>query len=164
MNEVVLEAGIAEDRKGPLLRENFLPIWCLLIPLSACKELEKPFATSNLTLQEQCAKQAQLEFTADGFGVERNGKYKFMNHYNRALNRCFIEEYVDNRSFSNLTLSSYSSIFVSDVYEHRQYASFAAPLEKGGAPAICEVTTLAGVKVACKSEKDFNDLVKQYME
>jgi len=60
--------------------------------------------------------------------------------------------------------SNYSSIFITDAYEHRQYASFGKPLEKGEKPADCQVTMLNGAKVICKSEDEFNQLAKQYMQ
>ena len=108
------------------------PVAWSIAALPGCEKLEKQFAKPNLALQQQCAKQAQLEFTSDGFGIERTVRYSFTDHYNSALNKCFIEEFVDNEPLDRR--ARYSSIFVSDVYEHRKYASFAAPLDKGGVP------------------------------
>jgi hypothetical protein len=114
-------------------------------------KLESLSRTTNLDLQEKCAKQSRGEFEKLGWG--RQEAAAFMNHYNQKLNKCFMEvEHTDETG-------QYRSVF--DAFEGKVYGLYQANARGTG---VCKVTMLSGDERTCHSSEGFDSLVKQYLE
>ncbi len=118
---------------------------------------------ADLELQEQCAKQAREEFQRVGWS---NDDTQLTNHYNEKLNRCFmlIEKY-DPRATGVL----WRTKVLTDAYEGKTIGLFVWHSEKDKKywevpPFQCEMTPPSGEKTFCKSEEEFDEFVKTYME
>lgn len=148
---------------------------CLLFILmvAACDKLPEPPSPiaqpkskkPDLELQEQCAKQAREEFKQAGWDKDWAG---FTNHYNEKLNRCFMLVEITDASKSTLGMIwRYKTL--TDAFEGKTIGLFVWHTEKGKKywevpPFQCELTPPAGERVFCKSEEEFDEFVKTYME
>lgn len=119
---------------------------------------------ADLGLQQKCAEQARKEFTA--WGWAKNPMASFENHCNSRLNKCFMlindMTTMGDETFSNKSLS--------DAFEGRSYAEYMWHTVKDkkyweAAPSICKVTLPSGEDTFCRSDVEFDDLIKKlYME
>jgi len=121
----------------------------------------------SLDLQDKCARQAREAFKeyreedARLLGKRPEQLLSFRNHYHERLNKCFIEIEGDDflRDGTSTTFRT-----VSDAFEGNVYASFAARSNRE-LPGVCKVKLLpGGEEKTCRSEKEFEALVEQYME
>jgi len=86
-------------------------------------------------------------------GWEQRKAASFMNHYSQKLNKCFMEvENVDQTG-------RYRSIF--DAFEGKVHGLYE---ENARGVGVCNVTLPSGEERSCHSPKEFDALVKQYME
>lgn len=120
---------------------------------------------ASLDLQERCAKRAESEFHKMSFQKSPEAP-TFISHYNVKLNRCLIETFEYDVpwgvEFSN-------DKFVTDAYEGKLFASYVWRTRTGKKywevpPTTCDVTLPSGEETFCKSEEEFDNLVKAYME
>lgn len=127
-----------------------------------------------LDLQDKCATQAGRLFREGGWSsLPLTG---YTNHYNTALNRCFVEiETTDN----NIALigrgvspppsredagSVFENRYVYDVFEGKEYAEYMWKANRNGnSPLACIVTLPSGDKKQCTSENEFEELIRVYM-
>jgi hypothetical protein len=120
----------------------------------------------TLDLQAKCASQARVAFNESGLRKEeRGGLSGYTNHYNRTLNRCFVE-FSDTKPEGN-GLATYKS--VQDAFEGKVYGEYYWSNAQGRPgmavkPTVCTVTLLSGEDKYCESDKEFEELLKVYME
>lgn len=120
-------------------------------------------SVSNLEIQDKCAKQAAVEFRQEG--LEEAGTASFTNHYSSTLGHCFVV--TSNETANDDTFGTHKLLV--DAYEGRVYGTYEWTSIKGRkywevAPAACEVTLPSGTKQMCKSEEEWDELVKSYTE
>lgn len=78
-------------------------------------------ANASLELQEKCAKQARIEFVAQGWNKER--LTGFTNHYNSIVNKCFME--VESHGAASQTpFVPTISRTITDAFEGKGYAEY----------------------------------------
>jgi hypothetical protein len=89
----------------------------------------------------------------------------YSNHYHQKLNKCFIT--VSNTAM----IGSMPSVRISvqDAYEGKVYATYFWLNRHGQKywevkPDTCEVTLLSGEDKTCESQKEFEQLIKIYMD
>lgn len=105
-------------------------------------------------LQKQCGEDSK-EFYKGNYTESIHYKSMFTsyhNHYNENLNKCFILVDVINER--------YSKTYLYDVNENNYpYGRLEIIIEKDGRIQTCSVK-----KKQCKSEDEWNSLIKPYME
>lgn len=126
-------------------------------------QLKKIQAASDYDLQAKCSRDAKSWFGENWARDKNTTLLDFTNHYNKALNKCFIlVEYhytLDNSG------SWTGDITLWDVYENSKYATFSEqhfisfkPPETRDEVIGCE---MLGTK--CKSAEEFNNGWRPYM-
>jgi hypothetical protein len=151
-----LVAGCDSDRLAKLGKEN--------ADLKA--KVEKQDAAVDYDLQAKCSKDAR-----DFFNTGRDKDtilLDFTNHYNGKLNKCFIlaEHHFNSHLTGSFGTSWSNMMSLFDVYENNKYGEFGENHYTYFKPQIhttdevitCEVT---GTK--CKTEDEFSNLVRSYM-
>ena len=127
----------------------------------------EPHATSleYLALQGKCAEQSKREFTSAGYKPDNMASYE--NHFNLKLNKClmFVESIDSSRPKSGI----FTNKSVSDAFEGKAFATYIWHSVEGKKywevpPLLCQVTLPTGEEQKCKSEDEFKDLIKVYME
>jgi hypothetical protein len=117
----------------------------------------------SLETQGKCSKQATIAFAEGGWN--RSAFVDYTNHYNPALNKCFVEiinnDFVDGHP-------SHSTILV-DAFEGKVYGNYVWINLRGKkwwevSPVECSVTTFSGEEKHCSSSGEFDALVKDYMQ
>jgi hypothetical protein len=117
----------------------------------------------SLETQGKCSKQATIAFAEGGW--KRNAFVDYTNHYNAALNKCFVEitdnNLIDGHPSHSTTLA--------DAFEGKVYGTYTwiNSQEKKWwevSPVECTVTTISGEEKHCSSSDEFDALVKGYME
>jgi hypothetical protein len=111
--------------------------------------------TSTLDLQEQCAKQAAAFFRA-GWAKEKLAHYE--NHYNGKLDRCFAVVYVTTVDSGEVMDSS--NVF--DAFGGTDLGTFIT--FSTGAKPRCFVRLPSGDEKSCTTLKEFDELIKAYMQ
>jgi hypothetical protein len=114
---------------------------------------------SNLELQKKCADQAAAKFKESDWSRPERAVYT--NHYQQTMNRCFVR--IDDTEAWNL--SSSTVIKILDAFEGKVYGDYERSMSKEETFwMVCKVTLLSGEVKLCQSQKEFNELVKVYME
>jgi len=116
--------------------------------------------TTDLDLQQKCARQAGEAFSHD-FLASLAGKdplTNFTNHYNSKLGKCFVLINI-NVITARKTMSE--TKFLSDAFEGKSYGVYG---REGDNVTSCEVTLPTGEKRRCHSSTEFEDLINVYME
>lgn len=119
----------------------------------------------EIDLQEQCAKQAREQYNQSEWSKEPDAG--FTNHYNQTLNKCFM--LIGNTDAKIDPGTIWTNVTLVDAFEGKVLGSYHWHTEKGKKywevpPFQCEVTLPSGEKVFCKSQAEFDDLIKIYME
>jgi hypothetical protein len=150
------------------MRAKYFFLVLLVVGCNKVPEPTSPVAQSkpkkaDLELQEQCAKQAREEFKQAGWDKDSN----FTNHYNEKLNRCFMLIEKTDAKLDPGTI--WRTKILADAYEGRTIGLFSWHTEKGKKywevpPFQCEMMPPSGEKAICKSEAEFDEFVKTYME
>ncbi len=122
-------------------------------------KLEARPRTTNIELQEKCAKQALEAYRLSGW--DKNLLASFSNHYNEKLNKCFV--------LIGETHAGGNSESLQDAFEGKVFGFYMWLVKKDKKywevpPFRCEVTLISGEKKTCESSDEFDDLVKAYME
>jgi hypothetical protein len=117
-----------------------------------------------LEYQEKCAEQARKAFVGTGYKLEQGAGYE--NHYSTELKRCFILTQSTDAKNSP-TIWTYK--FLSDAYEGKSYGEYAWRTVKHMKywevpPVTCRVVLPSGEEHICKSDEEFGELIKVYME
>jgi|SRR5208282_3887370 len=113
-------------------------------------------------LQEQCGKRSEEYFKKEynnGFSTYENIQITshYQNHYNKKLNKCFI--LMETTYYNTYTKKNDSFIKdINDINENKKYGSFSR-IQIDYSPITCEVSGKT-----CKSEEEWDKLVKPYME
>ena len=113
--------------------------------------------TSDLDLQEKCARQA-ASFFRDGYAQKKMATYE--SHYNQRLDRCFMMVY-------DMSDVSGTVVLIKDLYDAfggADLGTFARSTDKNGQSTRCFFTLPSGEEKACSTEKEFKELVKVYMQ
>ena len=109
-------------------------------------------------LQEQCGKRCEEYFNKEnGNGTindkEQLGSIFYQNHYNKKLNKCFI--LLNEKGIKKNNEKSYKMKTLLDMNEKKKYGFF----------YNFEMLTFCDVlEKKCKSEEEWDALVKPYME
>ena len=124
--------------------------------------IKEPSSLSGL--QEQCVNRSKEYFKKEyGNGMinGENGERlisKYTNHYNKKLNKCYI--LINSTEFINVK-GEIKSIRIKTFYdlnENREYGSL-IQFENNNKPNNCRI-----LEKYCNSEKEWDLLVKPYME
>lgn len=127
-------------------------------------QIQKQQAAATFDLQERCAEQSRKTFNDLGFKAKDLASYE--NHYNEKLNKCFIE-------IRNSTPSSDGRMVVSrnvsDALEGKVFGEYIWQSDKVKkywevAPLMCKVTLPSREDRLCKSEDEFKELLKPYLD
>jgi outer membrane murein-binding lipoprotein Lpp len=118
---------------------------------------------ANLDTQAKCAQQARIAFNESG--LDKQAMRGYTNHYNQKLNSCFVR--LNSLKAAGKDLATYTS--VQDAFEGKSYAEYFSANIKGEPPwsvkpSVCMVTMASGEDKDCESKKEFEELVKVYME
>jgi hypothetical protein len=133
-----------------------------LLPLDVYSSSNK----EDYELQERCGKRCE-EYFKNKYGPgfiesELGNEFSYYeNHYNKKLNKCFI--YLVVVKIIVETKKIRTSKYLRDIHENKDYGSFidvSDMIEKNVEPYIKCVL----LDKTCNSEKEWNLLVKPYME
>jgi hypothetical protein len=121
--------------------------------------------TGMLGLEARCAEQAGKTFADLGYKKTELSRYE--SHYNETLNKCFIRTESQDSYTVPGAIFAYQNVL--DAFEVKQLGSYAwrgNKRRKHGEvrPFVCEVTLPSGDKRVCRSNDEFTELVKLYME
>lgn len=114
----------------------------------------------DFEMRDMCAKKAEESFKKN-YPRTQGETYGYTCHYNKRLNKCFIEVSGALFDISEQT-SNVDSLF--DAYENKTYAEYHQVVKKGQhyydtPPFIC---TMLGK--TCNSKAEYDSFVKPYME
>ena len=116
--------------------------------------LNKLASKINLELDEKCSKQASEVFKSEGFNLETAD---FTNHYNRKLNKCFIE------ISPFLHKGREERRYLLDAFEHKEYAQLWLNEEPGkNFLPVSYFSNILGEP--CNSKEQYTAFVKSLME
>ena len=120
--------------------------------------------TASLDLQAKCSEQASKAFAQAGY-TARDAGAAYQNHYNRKLNKCFIE--IENTTATSGVVWTHRTLF--DAFESKPYGTYAWRTDEKKkywevAPVMCEVISPNGEKQPCGSDDEFQNLIRIYME
>jgi hypothetical protein len=137
-------------------------ITTLRAQLATAKEVPK---TNPLELQERCAEGARKAFK--DLGYKPNDIVSYVNHYNAKLNKCFM--HVEQTDMKTSPGTIFTNRTLIDAFEGKLYAEYAWHTEKDKkywevAPFLCKVLLLSGEEKFCKSNGEYQDLIKTYVE
>jgi hypothetical protein len=109
-------------------------------------------------LQEQCGKRCEEYFkNENGNGTindkEQFGNVSYQSHYNRKMNKCLI--LLNEKGIKKNNDKIYKMNTLLDVNEKKKFGFF----YNFGTLTFCDV-----LEKKCKSEEEWNSLVKPYME
>lgn len=119
---------------------------------------------ASLEYQEKCAEQAKKSFSEMGYKPKDLAGYE--NHYNAKLNKCFIMIQNTDAKYSP-TIWNYKNLL--DAYEGKAYGEYSWHTVKDKKywevpPFTCKVVLLTGEERFCKSDEEFDELTKIYMQ
>lgn len=129
-------------------------------------EIKRGQAAAHFDMQAKCARDSKVWFNENwGRGDKGTLSLSYINHYNKNLNKCFIEvEY--HYKLGGESWTNHESLW--DIYENTQYGEFSVThmvylVKSEGyhdepSVGLCEVY---GKK--CKTVDEFNDLVRPYI-
>ncbi len=115
-------------------------------------KLDAAAQKASLENQERCAKQALAVFREQRWGA--NASPGFVNHYNIALNRCFILMHSMYVSANN-ELGTLNALV--DAFEGQGYGDYYSRVNRP--PNVCYVI-VSGKQVNCSSPDEFDSLIK----
>jgi len=126
-------------------------------------KVEAILKTANLDAQAKCAQQARIAFSESG--LDKQAMRGYTNHYNQRLNKCFVK--LNSLKGEGKGLATYKQ--VQDAFEGKSYAEYFSANIKGEPvwsvkPTVCLVTMQSGEEKYCESDKEFEELVRVYME
>jgi hypothetical protein len=135
----------------------------------AIADLSKEVAENKKTrnsfeYQERCSEQARKSFADLGYKEKKMAGYE--NHYNETMNKCVIA-ISDTEPSAGGTF--YTSRTVFDAIEGKTYGEYIWQSDKVKkfwevAPLMCRVTDANGEEHKCKSDDEFKQLLKPYMD
>jgi hypothetical protein len=118
-------------------------------------------------LQEKCGKQSKEIFKEknDGHeGLTRMGKriyffYGYSNHYNKKMNKCFLLEEI--KSYKDRIIDSEVETVNNDLWDINENKNYGSLRMNRKTNILLDCSVL---DKECKSEEEWNSLVKPYME
>jgi hypothetical protein len=118
---------------------------------------------ASLESQAQCARQAKIRFDAEEFKATDMASYR--NHLSARLNKCIV--LIESRTLSSQGISDSRDLV--DAYENKVFGRYLWSSDgKGKAsdmpPRLCEVMALTSDRLTCTSQREFEQLIRQYME
>jgi hypothetical protein len=128
----------------------FIAATCLFVSSYSCGQNPKPSAKEIYELQERCGKQTSEFFKKEyGNGIASNGIFSgYQNHYNKKLNKCFI-----------IITSTSPSMKLKNLFDFNENKELGSFVVNKYLPMDCRV-----FEKKCKSEEEWDSLVKPYME
>ena len=121
--------------------------------------------TTDVELQEKCAKQARLQLIDGGW---KEPEASETNHFNEKLSKCFIliwSEMANKPSDGSFWINE----GLYDAFEQKEYGEYIWKSAKTKSyrdvpPLQCDVTLPSGEKRLCHSLDEFQELTKVYMQ
>jgi Sec-independent protein translocase protein TatA len=144
--------GIVAQRQSIALRESRQQIQALQA------KLDVVLKSANLDLQAKCAEQAAATWKSGGWDKLKNATYS--NHYNSAMNKCFMR--VEN-SIPDRSGAVFASDRIVEAYEGKVYGELTWRLDEAGNAMRCNATLPTGEQVQCTSPQEFDSLAEQFM-
>ena len=139
----------------------FIVAICLFVPSYLYGQNPKPSTKEIYELQEKCGKQATALFKKEyGTGYDKSEAgtliSSFTNHYNVKLNKCFV--LINSNSVSK---SNNDTLIMKDLWDINDNKNCGSMVRwrKQNNPMNCSVDNRI-----CKSEGEWDSLVKPYME
>jgi hypothetical protein len=127
-------------------------------------EIKKSQAAADYDLQAKCAKDSRAWFKENWSADKDTILLDFTNHYNKALNKCFILVEYHFRLDKNGSWVNDMKLW--DVYENSRYGSFAENNMMYFKPTLhpeSSVITCEVVDAKCKTIEEFNNLIRPYL-
>lgn len=119
--------------------------------------------SATLDLQAKCAEQAKKAFERTGLGEKDLAGYQ--NHYSNKFNRCFVEiESTAPLGANFVTTKTLLDAFEEKVYGLYMWKSDNVKKYWEVSPMACHVISVAGEKVLCHSDDEFEQLAKAYLD
>ena len=119
--------------------------------------------TADLDLQAKCSKQASFMFNELGYNKSGNfgSLSSYQSHYNNKFNKCFLSIYYVEGKFVNQS--------VIDAYEQKVFATYMWTGQEGKkywevAPVLCKSMPETSSEKTCKSDNEYKEFVKSFME
>jgi len=126
-------------------------------------EIKKDHAAADYEMQAKCAKDSKVWFNENWQSDKTTLLLNYTNHYNRSLNKCFIEVEYHYRLFGD---SWVNDIMVWDIYENEKYGNVSVNHMVYLKPEFHDSESVSGCEVygrKCKTVDEFNGLVSPYM-
>lgn len=124
--------------------------------------VKKDRNAADYELQAKCAKDSKTWFNENWPADKTTILLTYTNHYNRALNKCFIEVEYHYKLYNE---SWINDITVWDIYENEKYGNVSVN-HMISKPDFHDSETISGCKVygrECKTVDEFNGLAHPYM-
>lgn len=147
---------------------------CVACLLAVPEGLAQGRRQATLAQQKMCADQAK-KFFADAFKVASFGATKktvvmfppsYVDHYDAKANVCYVAILREDSIDGGKTMTTSSAVY--DAFEGTAYATYISistsdkVMKLRELKPFCEVYPRGQAKVTCKSEGEFNELVKKY--
>ena len=121
-------------------------------------------ATASLSDQEECAKDAKLYYTENGFSTRGGLSNGYQSHWNTKLGKCFIE--LSDETNSAGETSIYEAL--ADAIGGTEYAEIDWTIPNEDSPAWCSIypdgNNIDSTSQSCASKAEFDAFVKDYMQ
>ena len=125
-------------------------------------KLAKTEATADYDLQAKCSKDAKAWFNGTWSSDKNTALLTYINHYNKAQNKCYI--WVEYHYTSDKNGSWYKDLQLTDVYENSTFGNFAeAHLVFSGTVSDPSVIRCEMWNKECKTNEEFNNFAAPYM-
>jgi hypothetical protein len=159
-----LKGVIMKQKKTIVSKIFYISIFILFasaVAYSASNDAKPLTAKELYELKERCGKTCaqwfKEEFCKEGIYSDKTGSgtRSYTSHYNVKLNKCFV--LVEDRVYSK-PQSTLKTLF--DINENKRYGDYFRMIVENHVPALdCSV-----LEKRCKSEAEWDSLVKPYME
>jgi len=127
-------------------------------------EVERNTAAADYDLQAKCSKDAKTWFDQNWDRDKDTQLLDFTNHYNKSMNKCFIE--VEYHFTFGSGESWVNNVTLWDIYENTKYANLNEHHTVYVKPTFSTETTVVACELAdkkCTTANEFYDLVRPYM-
>lgn len=127
---------------------------------------KQSLTSASLDYQQKCAIQASAFFREQS-GYKSSDDATYENHYSSKLNKCFVK--IDGMDGKSARPNLVHSVAVMDAFEGKTYGEFIWESDQNKKywdvpPLECSVVLINGEDRHCKSQDEFKELIRGYME
>ncbi len=115
--------------------------------------------SASLALKRECSQQAERTFRENG--LKKYPLAAQTNHYNLALNKCFIQ--ITDTDFSTARPKIITTKSIWDAFEQKEFAAYTM-FSNDINPVECHVVSPTGQKQVCHSMEEFDALAREFMD